>query len=194
MTKVAWHLKKNEIRHSDPSEAKEKFLYHVSSSGYRKDWGDIYEKPGFGARAKAFFLRLTPKVGPFSGLAFHPPTPAVERLYMNSFNETLESFRELLLAQQQNQLRLANDNLDKGETTVAADYRLTDDAYAQLLKKLSGKSVSSSLRQDLLAYYADPAKQYATKKKSKAWREVLREVDVLKSTPSDAPASGQAPD
>src|ERR1700739_1745192 len=31
MTKVAWHLKKNEIQHSDPSETKDKFIYHIST-------------------------------------------------------------------------------------------------------------------------------------------------------------------
>jgi len=127
MTKVAWHLKKDEIQHSDPSETKKKYIYNITSSGYRKEWGDIYERPGFAARLKALFLRLVPKVGPFSGLAFHPPTPTVEHLYMNSFNETLDRYRMLLLAQQEGQLQLPNDNLDTGTLTGAADYRLTDE-------------------------------------------------------------------
>jgi len=182
MTKVAWHLKKDEIQHSDPSETKSKFVYHISNSEYRKEWGHIYEKPGFFARLKAFFLRLLPKVGPLSGLAFHPPTPAVEHLYMDSFNQALERFEKLLLAKRQDQLRLPNDNLDTGAETTGADYRLADDTYAELLKRLDGKPVSSSLRQDILSYYGDLEKHYATKKKSKEWHEVMRELDVLKST------------
>jgi len=75
MTKAAWHLKRDEIQNSHPSETKKEFIYNISKSAYRKEWGHIYEKPGFGARLKAFFLRLVPKVGPFSGLAFHPPPP-----------------------------------------------------------------------------------------------------------------------
>lgn len=182
MTKVAWHLKKDEIQHSDPSETKSKFVYHISNSEYRKEWGHVYEKPGFFARLKAFFLRLLPKVGPLSGLAFHPPTPAVEHLYMDSFNQSLERFEKLLLAQRQDQLRLPNDNLDTGAETAGADYRLADDTYAELLKRLDGKPVSSSLRQDILSYYGDLEKHYATKRKSKEWHEVMRELDVLKST------------
>lgn len=182
MTKVAWHLKKDEIQHSDPSETKSKFVYHISNSEYRKEWGHMYEKPGFFARLKAFFLRLLPKVGPLSGLAFHPPTPAVEHLYMDSFNQALERFEKLLLAQRQDQLRLPNDNLDTGVETTGADYRLADDTYAELLKRLDGKPVSSSLRHDILSYYGDLEKHYATKKKSKEWQEVMRELDVLKST------------
>lgn len=182
MTKVAWHLKKDEIQHSDPSETKSKFVYHISNSEYRKEWGHMYEKPGFFARLKAFFLRLLPKVGPLSGLAFHPPTPAVEHLYMDSFNQALARFEKLLLAQRQDQLRLPNDNLDTGAETAGADYRLADDTYAELLKRLDGKPVSSSLRQDILSYYGDLEKHYATKKKSKEWHQVMRELDVLKST------------
>src|SRR5580658_4939556 len=46
MTKVAWHLKKDEIRNSHPSETKTEFIYHISRSGYRQQWGHVYEKPG----------------------------------------------------------------------------------------------------------------------------------------------------
>jgi len=70
MTKVAWHLKKDEIRHSDPSETKTKFIYNVSDSAYRREWGNVYERPGFADRLKAFFFRLVPKVGPLAGSRF----------------------------------------------------------------------------------------------------------------------------
>jgi len=183
MTKVAWHLKKDEIQNSHPSETKTEFIYNISNSGYRKEWGRVYEKPGFFGRLKALFLRLVPKVGPFSGLAFHPPPPAVEQLYMNSFNETLEHYRALLLAQQEQRLQLLNDNLDTGALTGAATYRLADQTYAKLLNKTSGKPVSDALRRDLLSYYADLEKPFATKRNSKAWHELIKELNTLKSTP-----------
>src|SRR2546421_8475054 len=44
MTKVAWHLKKDEIQNSHPSETRQEFMYNISNSGYRKEWGHIYEK------------------------------------------------------------------------------------------------------------------------------------------------------
>jgi hypothetical protein len=182
MTKVAWHLKREEIQRGDPSETKTKFIYNISESGYRKEWGHIYEKPGFVAGLKALFLRLMPKVGPFSGLAFHPPTPAVEQLYMNSFNETLDHYRALLAAQQEGRLQLPNDNLDTGAVTGAASYRLTDDTYAKLLKNTSGRPISNALRQEFLSYYADLEKPFATKRNSKAWQDVLKELNTLKST------------
>ena len=184
MTKVAWHLKKDEIQNSHPSETKKQFIYHISNSGYRKEWGHIYEKPSFFSQLAAFFLRLMPKVGPLSGLAFHPPTPAVEQLYMGSFNETLNRFRALLLEQQEGRLQLANDNLDTGAVTEPAAYRLTDNTYAKLLNKTSGKPISDSLRRDFLSYYLDLAKPFATKQNSKAWHDLVKELDTLKSTPA----------
>ncbi len=183
MTKVAWHIKRNEIQNSHPSETKKEFIYNVSNSEYRKDWGRIYEKPGFSARLKALFLRMMPKIGPFSGLAFHPPTPAVEQLYMSSFNESLDHYRVLLFAEQEGKLQLLNDNLDTGAVTGAATYRLADEAYAKLLDKTSGKPVLDSLRLDLLSYYADLQKPFATKRNSKAWHDLIKELDTLKSTP-----------
>jgi len=182
MTKVAWHLKRDEIQNSYPNETKTKFVYNISRSEYRREWGDIYEKPGFFTRLKASFLRIVPKAGPFSGLAFHPPTPAVEQLYMKSFNATLDHYRALLRAQQEHKLQLPNDNLDTGIVTEAATYRLTDETYANLVKKTSGKPVSDALRSDLLSYYADLKKPFATKKNSKDWHELIRELDGLKST------------
>src|SRR5258705_12510567 len=125
-TRVAWHLKRREIQNSDHSETKAKFIYHMSNSGYRKERGCDYEKPGCFPRSKSFLSHLVPKIGPFSALAFHPPTPAVEQIYMHSVNESLDQYRSLLIAQGEGRLQLPNDNLDTGGLTDPAVYRLTD--------------------------------------------------------------------
>jgi zinc dependent phospholipase C len=183
-TKVAWHMKRHQIQNSHPDETRRKFVYNVSNSAYRKDWGKLYEKPDFSARCRAFFFRLVPKVGPFSALAFHPPTPAVEQLYMHSFNETLEHYRGLLVAQQEGRLvHLPNENLDTGEPTEPTAYKPTDETYAKLLDKVSGKPISEALRVDILAFYADPGAPFATKNNMNAWQNVLRELDKLKALP-----------
>src|SRR6201993_23713 len=183
-TKVAWHLKRKQIQNSDPSETRKKYVYNISQSGYRKDWGDIYEKPGFFARFKAFIFRPMPKVGPFSALRFHPPTPTVEQIYMHSFNETLDNYRGLLLAHQEGRLQLPNDNFDTGGSTEPGTYRLTDKSYAALLDKVSDKPVSGALRQNMLDFYADLEKPFATKKNPKEWQNLLRELETLKAAPA----------
>jgi hypothetical protein len=81
-TKVAWHLKMREIQNGDPSENKI-HLQHIKL--WVPQWGGDYEKPGFSARFKAFLSHLMPKIGPFNTLAFHPPTPAVEQIYIAQF-------------------------------------------------------------------------------------------------------------
>jgi hypothetical protein len=78
---------------------------------------------------------------------------------------------------------LRNDNLDTGAVTGAAAYRLTDETYAALLDKTSGKPVPEALRRDFLSYYADLEKPFANKQNSKAWHKLIKELDNLKSTP-----------
>jgi hypothetical protein len=48
---------------------------------------------------------------------------------------------------------------------------LTDETYAMLLDKTNGKPISDALRLNILAYYADPEKEFATKKNSEACRK-----------------------
>ena len=186
-TRVAWHMKRHQIQNSHPNEVRSQFIYNVSHSEYRKDWGKTYEEPGIPARIKAFFLHLVPKVGPFSALAFHPPTPAVEQLYMHSFNETLKNYRALLVAQREGRLQLPNDNFDTGELTEPTAYPFTDQTYAKLLAKVSAKPISETLRSDILAFYADLDAPFATKKDPKAWHDVLDELDKLKASPATGP-------
>jgi len=183
-TRVAWHMKRHEIQNSHPNEVRSQFIYNVSHSEYRKDWGKTYEEPGVSARIKALFLHLVPKVGPFSALAFHPPTPAVEQLYMHSFNETLKDYRGLLIAQREGRLQLPNDNFDTGELTEPTAYPFTDQTYAKLLAKVSAKPISETLRSDILAFYADLGAPFATKKDPKAWHDVIDELDKLKASPA----------
>ena len=183
-TRVAWHMKRHEIQNSHPNEVRSQFIYNVSHSEYRKDWGKTYEEPGVSARIKALFLHLVPKVGPLSVLAFHPPTPAVEQLYMHSFNETLKDYRGLLIAQREGRLQLPNDNFDTGELTEPTAYPFTDQTYAKLLAKVSAKPISETLRSDILAFYADLGAPFATKKDPKAWHDVIDELDKLKASPA----------
>ena len=191
-TKVAWHLKKDEIKHSDPSETKTKFIYNISNSSYRQEWGNVYEKRDFFSRFKALIIRIVPKVGPFSTLKFHAPTPEVEQLYMESVNKTLDHYRVLLEELAENKLQLPNENLDTGAETAAATYGLSDQTYAKLVEKLSGHPISEALRQNILFYFSDLDMPFATKKNPKEWKKVVGDLNLLKS--SHATHSTPAPE
>jgi len=128
-----------------------------------------------------------PKVGPLRALDFKGLTPETEKMYMGSFNSTIDHYRELLSEQSGGALKLPNDNLDVGTTTVAGKYRLTDIAYAQLLHKLQGHYTESpqELRRDILAFYSDLGAANANKANHNDWTLLLKEIDHLQSVEAD---------
>jgi hypothetical protein len=136
MTRVAWQIRKQEIRKDAPSATRQNFLYNLSRSSYEKNWGATYTKPGIRSKTLAYILRVVPKVGPFRPLDFKRLTPETEKMYMASFNSTIARYRELLAQQRAGRLELVNDNLDVGASTAAGKYSLTDGAYSKLLDKL----------------------------------------------------------
>ncbi|HYL76000.1 MAG TPA: zinc dependent phospholipase C family protein [Bryobacteraceae bacterium] len=182
MTRVAWQLKKDEIIKDAPSITRKKFLYNLSRASYQKSWGNEYQRPGFRSRLLTFCIRLMPRVGRSRALAFRTPTPAVEKMFMASFNSTLDRYRALLSAQKAGRLELPNRNFDIGELTGAGTYKLSDEAYAHLLGKLEGHypDMPADLRLDILAYYGDLSAPISTKTDAGDWAKVIKELDALK--------------
>ena len=186
MTKVAWQTKKDEIMQDDPSMTRKKFLYHLSRASYRKHWDHNYRSATFGERLIAFFIRILPKVGPLSALSFRVPTPATEKLFMASFNQSLDDYGRYTrdYVRDPNAFDLVDDNFDTGTVTRPGEYPLADQTYAALLDRLAQEKftqVSPELRKNILAYFADPAAPLAVKKNKKEWAKVTREVDELKA-------------
>jgi Zinc dependent phospholipase C len=184
MTKVAWELKKDEIEKSSPGITRKKFVYNLSRADYEKEYGKDYEKPGFGAKMTAWFVRVVPKVGPFKALAFKVPTPEAERFFMESFNATLDRYRATLGHVGGQKLDLQNTDFDTGRPTRAGEYKLADEAYAKLLEKLEKddfKTISPELRREIIAFYNDLSAPIATKKDKDDWRDTLRALDKLKA-------------
>lgn len=184
MTKIAWETKKDEIEKAAPGITRETFVYQVSREDYEREWGNEYEKPDVLDKMLALFFRVVPKVGTFRALAFRVPTPEAERLFLQSFSDTLSRYRALLTQAKTGQLDLQNMDLDTGEPTRAGEYRLADETYATLLNRLASKkfeNVTQELRQDILAFYVDLNAPIASKKDKKDWRDTLRALDQLKS-------------
>lgn len=187
MTRVAWQLKKQEIRKDAPSATRKNFLYNLSRSSYEKNWGSTYKRPGIRSKLLAALFRFVPKVGPLRPLAFKRLTPETEKLYMASVNATIDRYRELLSEQNAGRLTLPNDNLDVGAFTAAGKYRLTDAAYSQLLHKLQGHytEMPPELRTAVLAFYRDLGVPNTTKANAGEWARVLKELDRLQSVDAD---------
>jgi hypothetical protein len=187
MTRVAWQLKKQEITREAPSVTSKTFLYNLSRSSYEKDWGSGYQRAGIRSKTLAFLFRILPKVGPLRPLNFKRLTPETEKMYMASFNSTIDRYRELLTEQNAGKLKLANDNLDVGTSTGAGKYRLTDGAYSQLLDKLQGHytELPQELRSDILAFYRDLGAPISTKTNKNDWAKLLKELESLQSVDTD---------
>jgi hypothetical protein len=184
MTQVALQTHKKDLMRERPDFAKQKFLYRLSRSGYEKEWGKDYTKPGFGTRILSTLLRYMPRIGPFKGLGFKNPTPQTEDLYFKSINTTVDQYRAFLEEVRTDSLVLPNYDLDSGQPTKAAEYSLTDDTYAKLLAKLSERKfdrTSPELRDNILQFYSDLSVPIETKKDQVRWQGVLTALDQLKS-------------
>src|SRR3984957_18678576 len=184
MTQVALQTHKKDLMRETPNFAKRKFLYRLSRSDYEKQWGKDYAKPGIGTRILSTLLRYMPRVGPFKGLAFKNPTPQTEDLYFKSINSTVDQYRALLESTRADTLVLPNYDFDTGNPTKAAEYSLTDEAYAKLLGQLSGRKfdkTSPPLRDNILLFYSNLSLPIDTKDNPTEWKNVLSQLDQLKS-------------
>ncbi len=186
MTQVALQTHKKELIRETPNFAKKKFLYRLSRTSYEKEWGKDYVKSGIGTRILSTLLRYMPRVGPFKGLGFDNPTPQTEDLYIKSINTTVDQYRAFLEQVRTGSLVLPDCDLDTGVPTKAAEYSLTDDAYASLLAHLSQRKfdlASPDLRENILEFYSDLSAPVETKKNLTDWQNVLTELDQMKALP-----------
>ena len=197
MTNVALQAHKKDLMHETPNFARRKFLYRLSRTGYEREWGKDYVKPGFGTRMAAIFLRYIPKIGPLKGMAFNNPTAQTEDLYIKSIDATVDQYRGFLEAVRADTLVLPNRDLDSGNLTKAAEYSLTDETYAKLLTQLSNRQydqTSPALRANILDFYSDLSLPIETKKDQGHWRGVLISLDQLRTiTPAPVVADSSEP-
>jgi hypothetical protein len=183
-TRVAWDMHKDELQKATPAITRKQFVYNLSRASYRKNWSGKYQEPGFGTKVLAVFIRILPKVGPLSALAFRAPMPQTEKLFETSFDVTLRRYREFLAQAGAGTLQLPNRDFDTGELTRPGEYRMADDTYALLAINLAQKdpaSIDPVLRENVLAYFRDPDQPYATKRDPEQWQKAVAALDKLKS-------------
>lgn len=193
-TRIAWHLKKDEIKDDVPGITRRKFLYNLKRSNFEKEWGKDYKKPSPGEKFLAFLYLLLPKWGPLKVLQFRTPTPETERYFEASFNETMDHYRAFLHEQQEGTLKLPNDNFDVGADTGPGKYKLNDSAHAELLSRLADKKfsgVSPAMVGELEQFYADPGASTTGKMNKKAQARLQNAIDQLKQLkPAEVAVAG----
>jgi hypothetical protein len=186
LTRVAWHIKKDELGQAQPAVSRRKFVYNISRASYRKEWNEKYRQPGIGARILAFFIRILPKIGPLKALSFQPPTPQTAALFERSFDRTLDEYRQLLADESAHKLVLEDRDFDTGKLTRPCEYRLADDTYSKLARQLAQKEPSAidpTLLKNVLTFYRDLQLPYATKKSPRDWEQTLAALDKLHTLP-----------
>ncbi len=187
-TRVAWSLKKDDIRRDQPGITKREFLYNIKRSSYRKNWGRDYQPPTLGERFLAFLASIIPKIGPLKVLELRTPTPQTEQMFEASFNAALDHYRKLLSEVEAGQPDIPNDNFDTGSVTGPGKYWLNDETQAELLDALAKQKFSGAspeIRAELLQFFADPNAPYAIKRKKKEWAKVQAELAQLRqATPA----------
>jgi len=188
-TRIAWHLKKDEIQKDEPGTTKRKFLYNLKKSNYEKEWGKDYTKPKFSDKVLAFIYKLLPKIGPLRVLQFKTPTPDTEHMFEASFNDTLDQYRQLLLEERESQKpAVTNDNFDLGVISGPGKYQLSDTTHAKLLDQLAEQKFAGmtvEIRAELLDFFSATDTPFVMKKDKKVWAKLQTELEELKSTPGE---------
>ena len=183
-------LHRHQFAPDAPSAAYGTFSERISRTAYDRHWAHTYRDPGFGAHMLAIVIRVLPKIGPISLLAIKIPDAKTEGWYIASVNRTVDIYRGMLDTLRTSgsaALPLPNRDLDTGNIVKPGAYPLTDKTYAKLLDRLTSKpsrSLPAGLRQNILAYYADPNAPITTKKNAKAWKRVRSELQTLRQMKS----------
>ncbi len=197
MTKVAKEVKGDAVMPEKQDAAKKLFLYHVSRADYEKSWGRDYKRPGAGTRFLAWILRVVPKIGPFRGLAFRPPTVQTQDLFFKSINTTIERYRQELGEVRAGKLTLENLDFDTGKPSKPGEYKLTDETYAKWVEDLSDKKfadITPMVRVNILEFYADPKGSEAIKVHKHRWEQTQESLQQLKAwKPEQQKAAAGAP-
>jgi Zinc dependent phospholipase C len=156
ITRLAWREKQDEVRKLRPGIDERSFVYSINRQDYERQFGTSYRKPGFLARFIVFVVKILPKVGPLSPLAFRVPTPEAQRLFIQSFIAVRERYGVLLNLTRRNELNLQNTDFDTGRVTMRGEYPRADQAYAELREKLAKKpatDVPIAMRREITRFF-----------------------------------------
>lgn len=183
ITRAAWRDKQEEIEKLVPGIDRARFVFELSREQYEERYGSQYKKPGLFAKILAFLYRLLPKIGPLRPLKFEAPTPAAEKLFLDSLEETRDRYRASLAALRAGRLDLRNTDFDTGRPSAHGEYELADDTYAELLDRLADRKfegVSPELRRNILAFYDAAPGRMSSRKEARRAKRVRAQLAALR--------------
>ncbi|WP_197076679.1 zinc dependent phospholipase C family protein [Hymenobacter terrenus] len=183
--RAAWHYKRKDIMKMSPGARRRDYLQRNKPKKFRKEYGNEYQRPGFGARIISYFIRVLPKIGPLKPFAFKLPTPEAQRLFHSSFQKVMASYCASIARQPADTaaapLSLVNSDFDTGHITRAGEYALADETYGEWVRKLAAKkfqNLSPKARQNILAFYATQPKGTASEEEKEGNKQYETQVAV----------------
>jgi len=167
-----------------PGPELEEYKRQIAQVSKEEEWDRYRRKPGIGIHLLAGLIVILPKIGMLKMLDVKGPTIETEREYIASVNLSTAALAVSLkrLTEMQIDASLADRDLDTGKRVVPGGYPLTDKTYAQLLARITKtptEQIPAGLKQDVIAYYADPAAPISTKKIPKDWAAVQEHLQML---------------
>jgi hypothetical protein len=190
-SRAAWRANRHELRKVNRRIRRRDYIYKQSKEKFEQEYGRNYERPKFGARVLAGVIQILPKVGKLKSLKFIAPTPEAQRIFSQSFHETVVSYAKLL-SQQNGTIgqttQLPNVDFDTGHDTKIGEYPLADRTYGEWVRELAKndfKEVTPKMRQDILAFFGNASKAPLDQdekeaKKRQETEEALQRLRALK--------------
>ncbi|WP_198172485.1 zinc dependent phospholipase C family protein [Hymenobacter ginkgonis] len=164
-SRAAWRANRHELRRVNKRIRRRDYVYKQSKAKYEQEYGEHYERPEFGARIVAGIIQILPKVGPLRNLRFIAPTPESQRLFRESFHQTVLTYNRFLNDQTATigqAPQLSNTDFDTGHPTKIGEYALADRTYGEWVRDLDKadfKSVTAPMQRNILAFFANPPKE-----------------------------------
>ncbi|WP_233635704.1 zinc dependent phospholipase C family protein [Hymenobacter setariae] len=162
-SRAAWRANRHELRKVNRRIRRRDYIYKESKSKFEAQYGTHYERPGFGARVLAGVIQILPKVGKLKSLKFIAPTPEAQRIFSQSFHETVVNYAHMLSRQTATvgqAPQMPNVDFDTGHPTKIGEYPLADRTYGEWVRELAKddfKQVTATMQQDILAFFNSAA-------------------------------------
>jgi hypothetical protein len=102
-------------------------------------------------------FKVLPRFGPLKPLAFEPLTPETERMFLESFEASLDQYQQLLRSLREGRVSLRDMDLDTGKRPARGQNALADETYIDLIERLEKAKyagASPGLRGALAEHYA----------------------------------------
>lgn len=185
ITKAAWANKQGEIKKAQPTATSRSFIYRMHRRNDKHQFGRS-DKPDFFDYVFVVFIKILPKIGPLKVLKYKDPGPNAEKKFIASFDTVTLHYARRVAILRKHDVGLNNVDFDTGIPTSEGEYTLADKTYCDWLLKLKEKNfqtVTPSLKQSMLAFYATREKTGDDKRNLK----IAQALAQLKTTkPADS--------